>query len=68
MVRDDGELRLLGESSTSVLMMTVTLLAGTEALTTALELPQRQGEVPPVPDHDDHLVLVLDILVHINDL
>ena len=65
MVRDDGELRLLGESS---LVMTVTLLAGTEAVTAALELPQGQGEVPPIPDHDDHLVLVLDILVHVNDL
>ena len=65
MVRDDGELRLLGESA---LMMTVTLLAGTEALTATLELPQSQGEVPPVSDHDDHLLLVLDMLVHINDL
>ena len=65
MVRDDGELRLLGESS---LMMTVTLLAGTETLTATLELPQSQGEVSPVPDHDDHLLLILDILVHVNDL
>ena len=66
MVRDDGELRLLGESS---LMMTVTLLTGTEALTATLQLPQSQGQVLPVSDHYDHILFVPGIIIiHVNDV
>ena len=74
MLGDDGELRLLRVSSlVRILAMfapvTITLLARTEALAAALELPQGQRQVPPVPHHDDHpLVLDPGLLVHVNDL